>query len=122
MGGSHDASYPHDPYDPHDVVKGRPNDVDMMMRAWYDQCINTTKGLIIVKQRIEGKRYKHPKYGYYTMKRIESCEPGDIIDMGTFDGIDPRSPKQGENTRNVRLTNGYHYTETKGALVRVWDN
>lgn len=76
----------------------------------------------MTKRLIEGKRYKHPKHGYYTAKLIEKCEPGDILDMGTFDGIDPISPGQGENTRNVRLDNGYHYTETKGAIVRVWDN
>lgn len=70
---------------------------------------------------IEGKRYKHRKYGYFVAKRIESCETGDILDMGVFVTIDPKTDGQGENTHNVRLGNGYHYTETKGAIVRVWE-
>lgn len=57
----------------------------------------------------------------YTRKRIEDCVTGDILDMGTFVRIDPRDEaKQGINTRNVLLSNGYHYTETAGAQVRVW--
>lgn len=75
-----------------------------------------------MKKMIEGKRYNHPRYGHFTAKRIEGCEAGDILDMGVFAAIDPRGDGQGENTLNIRLSNGLHYTETKGAIVRVWDN
>lgn len=54
-------------------------------------------------------------------KRIEECIPGDILDMGIFAGIDERTLSQGLNTLNIRLSDGLHYTETKKALVRVWD-
>lgn len=56
----------------------------------------------------------------YTLKRIEDCKAGDILDQGVFDRIDPRGKRQGPNTVNVRLSDGMHYTETKGAKVRVW--
>lgn len=58
--------------------------------------------------------------GLSIYQKLEDLEPGDVIDMGVFDGVDPRGPGQGPNTVNVRLANGCHYTETKGALVRVW--
>lgn len=57
----------------------------------------------------------------YSLKQIEHCQPGDILDVGTFAGIDPREPDQGPNTVNVRLADGLHYTESAGARVRVWD-
>lgn len=56
----------------------------------------------------------------YIHKRIEDCVPGDVLDMGIFAGIDPRSEGQGPNTVNVALEGGSHYTETADARVRVW--
>jgi hypothetical protein len=56
----------------------------------------------------------------FTWKKIEEVLPGDILDMGTFVGIDPRTEGQGPNTVNVALEGGDHYTETAGARVRVW--
>lgn len=80
--------------------------------------------MMIMRAMIEGKRYKHRKYGYFRATRIESVENGQILDMGIFRGIDPKTDTQGENTHNVRIEmNGkiMHYTETKGAIVRVWE-
>ena len=56
----------------------------------------------------------------FILKPIEECQSGDRLDMGIFDGIDPRGPGQGPNTVNVRLASGLHYTETANAKVRVW--
>ena len=58
----------------------------------------------------------------YALKQIEDCVPGDRLDMGVFVCIGPRAAGQGPNTVNVRLASGYHYTETKGARVRVWED
>jgi hypothetical protein len=56
----------------------------------------------------------------FTWKTIEEVQTGDLLDMGTFVGIDPRTDTQGPNTVNVALEGGVHYTETAGARVRVW--
>lgn len=66
-------------------------------------------------------RHYDKRYGFFTRKRIEACVAGDILDMGVFVRIDPRAEGQGPDTVNVALANGLHYTETKNALVRVWE-
>lgn len=76
-----------------------------------------------MKQRkplIEGKIYHSAKLGHFTGKRVEDLESGDRLDWGVFDGFSPKTPTQGENTHNVRFRDGMHYTETKGAIVRVY--
>lgn len=57
----------------------------------------------------------------FVLVQVEALQPGDVLDMGTYDGVDELGPGQGPNTLNVRLAGGLHYTETQGAQVRVWE-
>lgn len=52
------------------------------------------------------------------LKRIEDCVPGDVLDMGTFAGLEP-GPINPDTTWTVRLADGLCYTETRGAMVEV---
>ncbi len=50
-------------------------------------------------------------------KAIEECLPGDHVDMGGFVRLE-EGDRPG--SIDVRLDNGYRYSDARGAKVRVW--
>ena len=60
----------------------------------------------------------HNTYGLYVRASIENVQPGWKLDMGEFAGYS--EVKGNDKVWDVLLADGYKYTETRGARVRVW--